>query len=88
MTKGYTMTPTKGNWFKVTAGPHRGREGVCDLIDERPNGTFYRISNREMIVGRFPADMLEPTTQPVYESQVAPEVRQGMLDLMMGRRAS
>ena len=81
------MNPELGKWYRVTTGPHRGREGVCDLIEPRRNGTFYRISNSEMIVGRFAADMLAETTQGEYVSQVSPETFQAALDLLMGRRS-
>lgn len=81
------MTPTIGHWYRVTSGPHRGRKGVCDLVDERPNVTLYRIVNPQMIVGRFHADQLTPIANPsrAYVSQVSPETQQAALDVLMGR---
>ena len=79
------MIPELGKWYRVTTGPHRGREGVCDLIQEYPVGTRYRISNQTEIVGRFAADMLAPTTQGEYVSQVSPATYQAALDLLMRR---
>lgn len=85
------MIPEIGRWYRVTSGPHRGRFGVCDLVDTRPNGIFFRITNPQMIVGRFTADMLEPTNNPQtgYVSQVPADVTQRAMDLLTkGRSAS
>ena len=82
------MSVELGKWFKVTSGPHRGRSGVVDLIEERPNGTFYRVTNPSMIVGRFQAEQLEPIASPLgdYRSQIEPEVYQRALDMLTGGR--
>jgi hypothetical protein len=79
------MTPELGKWYRIVSGPHRGRSGVCDLIQDYPSGRRYRITNREMIVGRFAADQLAKSTHDVYASQISPETYQRALDLLTKR---
>ena len=83
------MTPTTGNWFRVTSGPHHGKAGVCDLVKSEGAGIRYRLTNRTEIVGRFAAEQLEPCANPqsAYVSQVPAEVTQRAMDMLTGRRS-
>jgi hypothetical protein len=78
------MTPEIGTWWKVKAGPQRDQSGVVDLYRDFPTGRYYRLTNpiTKQVVGRFRAEQIVPTTAPVYESRVTPEVRQQAMNLL------
>jgi hypothetical protein len=78
--------PEIGREYKVISGPHRGREGVCDLIKTEGVGTRYRLTNREGYVGRFAAEQLAEIAPKKHVSKVSEETQNAALDLMMAGR--
>jgi hypothetical protein len=80
------MTPEIGRWYRVTSGSQKGQSGCCDLVSSYAVGLRYRLtSDTAGYIGRFPADMLEPTSAPQHEPTVVGAPRQAALDMMVRR---
>jgi hypothetical protein len=82
------MKPEPGQWFRVISGPQRNATGVFDLERTFPTGTVYRLVDpvTKVVVGRFRAEQLEPTSAPQHEPIVTGAPRQAALDMLTVRR--
>jgi hypothetical protein len=84
------MQPEIGRWYRITSGPQRGQSGVFDIERTFPTGTVYRLVDpvTKVVVGRFRAEQLEPTSAPQHEPKVVGAPRQAALDMMVKREAA
>jgi hypothetical protein len=81
--------PEIGRWYRVISGPHRGKEGVVDLIKTEGAGTRYRLNHphQHEYIGRFAAEQLAEINPPKYISKIDDAVAEDALRLIMtGRR--
>ena len=82
------------NWVRIVSGAlHRRdevREGVADAERMYPSGRCLRVINPDTKQnwGWINENDLRLSAKPVYESQIAPEVRQAAMNLLTKGAAS